>query len=185
MGNNQQYPIKILHAHRLDEKYPERVVVSYWFEYNQAQPAIDFGLRPIDHILNTRVINPMPPGHDYSEDVDPVSARDEQVVAAVLQWLGTKHGKLFLEEMERRIAVERQKQHYLHDLNANHGCHRCLLHNTIKPDPDMPGQAWGLYKCGNRNCEQRYALTGQGLPSEIRDNCGIIKFPTRKLNEEH
>lgn len=90
-----------LRPERAAELTPERIFAGLWDEYNRAWHGVNYGYTPLQLILNTRELRAGP--WNYKPPIDPVSERDEQVAQAVIQWLGTKCGAVFLEEAERRI----------------------------------------------------------------------------------
>jgi hypothetical protein len=100
---------------------PERIFIEEWIELNTPRIGLNDEHGALDHILNLRENveqNRMP----YENVYPPVSQRDADVAATVIQWLGTGMGKVFLERCEKRIAEARCEE-----LEANHRIHNLGL----------------------------------------------------------
>jgi hypothetical protein len=93
---------------------PERIFIEEWIELNTPKIGLNDEHGALDHILNSQENvehNRLPHKPVYS----PVSQRDADVAATVIQWLGTGIGKVFLERCEKRIAEARREE-----LEAHH-----------------------------------------------------------------
>jgi len=112
---------KGLMPHRRD-LYPERIFAELWEQENKRDPAINFGNTALESILNTipwreRYLSLATP-----KPVTPISQRDADVAATVIQWLGTSCGKAFLDEAERLIRKEAIKESANHHKKNNQCC---------------------------------------------------------------
>lgn len=90
----------------------EGVFLKLWNEIQERRPAINGGYGALDLILNNRPVTTQPPGMSMRARLRLInrwSKRDAYVAASIIQWLGTKEGKLFIDEAERRIVVEKRK----------------------------------------------------------------------------
>lgn len=93
-----------LHPDRLNN-LAEAIYLRRWQKLNEAQPGTDFGRHVLELILSpTRRI----PGErnwigEPPSYIPPVSQRDAQVAATVIQWLGTSCGRGFVHDAEQEI----------------------------------------------------------------------------------
>lgn len=81
------------------------VYAACWGEHIIRRDNVDGGYTPAELILNSKLdpdLGCHVPG-DPSK-IDSVSDRDLEVIGAIIRWLGTSEGQLFLEEGERRIS---------------------------------------------------------------------------------
>lgn len=67
---------------------------------------VDGGFRGIEHILNSRLI---PFDFPELEGLDQVSERDLGVALGTIRWLANSRGQEFIDEAERRIAVQKSR----------------------------------------------------------------------------
>ena len=86
---------------------PERIFVEEWVELNIPKVGFNSELGALDHILNVEEDRPCA---SLPMKVSPVSQRDADVAATVIQWLGTKEGLLFLHRCERRIEQAHKEE---------------------------------------------------------------------------
>lgn len=95
---------------------PELIFLRVWQKLQEKSLGLNHGYSTIEYILSpTRV-----PPHRLTDGpfyIPPVSQRDAEVAATVIQWLGTNGGLSLMREAERQIvacnselnAVEREK----------------------------------------------------------------------------
>lgn len=83
-------------------KMPERVYAEEWKENNIRKPYLNSGFTSLELIL-------CPSGTMYPP---PVSDRDAEVAASVIQWLGTCCGFHFMLRCEDKIKKEKRNGHY-------------------------------------------------------------------------
>ena len=95
MSSRYNPPHNSLQTARLN-RMPERVYAEEWKKYNKRHPAINCGFTSLELIL-------APEG--YIRKVQPVSDRDAEVAASVIQWLGTNCGFHFTLECEAKIKA--------------------------------------------------------------------------------
>ena len=81
-----------LHPDRLSRK-PEMVYAEEWKRHNERRSGINRGYTYLEWIL-------CPSSQQYP---GPVSERDAQVAASVIQWLGTNVGLGFIQTCEQKI----------------------------------------------------------------------------------
>lgn len=85
---------------------PEDIFLRRWQKENERSPGLNYGYGVLQLLLTpTRIRNDglfSCPGAPYY--VPPVSQRDAEVAATVIQWLGTSGGRCFMEAAEREIA---------------------------------------------------------------------------------
>lgn len=80
-------------------RMPERIYAEEWKKYNKRRAGVNCGFTSLEWIL-------CPSGTTYPP---PVSERDAQVAACVIQWLGTCCGLAFMLECEAKIKKEKKK----------------------------------------------------------------------------
>lgn len=87
----------------------ERIFWEQWQRLNKRQRGINGGFTALEHILDPNLDDERQGAVPLllRKPPPPVSTRDAQVAAAVIQWLGTNGGKCFIDECERRIERER------------------------------------------------------------------------------
>jgi len=90
---------KNLHPDRLD-RIPERIYAEQWKDQNKRRAGVNDGFTYLEWILCP----------SKQRIPAPVSERDAQVAAAVVQWLGTCCGLGFMQSCEIRIGKERKKE---------------------------------------------------------------------------
>jgi hypothetical protein len=98
---------------------PDRIFAEEWAEMNVPKIGLNEELGALEHILN------LESNKDYPAvpfKVTPVSQRDADVAATVIQWLGTKEGLLFMQRCEKRI-----EQAHKEELEAHHRVHNLGL----------------------------------------------------------
>ena len=88
-----------LQMNRLKSVYGvgERIYAKQWKKSNERHPAINSGFTSLEWILAPNAEWPAP-----------VSDRDAEVAASVIQWLGTNCGMAFMWECERKIEQARK-----------------------------------------------------------------------------
>jgi hypothetical protein len=79
---------------------PERIYAANWKAKNRRQPSVNRGLTLLEWVL-------CPDGRDIPL---PVSQRDAEVAASVVQWLGTACGLGFIRECEDAIDKARRTE---------------------------------------------------------------------------
>ena len=89
-----------LQASRLN-RMPEAVYLEKWKKHNKRQPGLNYGYTYLELILCPSDIPGFTP--------PPVSDRDAEVAACIIQWLGTCCGLSFMSECEREVKV-REKE---------------------------------------------------------------------------
>lgn len=95
-----------LHPERLSN-HPERIYLEHWKKQQERSPGINRGYGLLENILSPLRQQdwkqPMWPGRPRYEYHPPISQRDAEVAASVIQWLGTNCGQSLILECERKI----------------------------------------------------------------------------------
>ncbi len=73
-------------------RMPERIYAEEWKKHNERKPWLNSGCTYLEWIL-------CPSGERFPP---PVSERDAQVAASVIQWLGTNCGLAFVQKCEKQ-----------------------------------------------------------------------------------
>jgi hypothetical protein len=91
---------------------PEEIYLRRWIKEQERQPGHNGGFGLLELLLSpTRVPSPKFPGYSHRPYyVPPVSQRDAEVAATVIQWLGTNCGRCFMEQCEREISTARAER---------------------------------------------------------------------------
>ena len=99
-----------LRPDRLIEDGPEKIISELWDQKNKRLVGLNNGYTTLELILNHVSIDWS--GHSALEDhrFTTVTQREADVVATVIQWLGSGGGKAFLVEAERKIKEYHEKE---------------------------------------------------------------------------
>lgn len=92
--SEKQIDHESLNEYRLANNPLERAFLEEWKEINKRAPMINHGWGTLEIILSS----------DFN-DVQPISQRDANVAATVIQWLGTVCGQCFLRDVAERMKV--------------------------------------------------------------------------------
>lgn len=80
-------------------RMPERIYAEVWKERNKRVPGVNSGFTYLEWIL-------CPSGMQHPP---PVSEKDAEVAASIIQWLGTNCGYHFMLRCEDKIKKENKK----------------------------------------------------------------------------
>lgn len=116
MGAFETNSPTVHHSNRMDralDLMEEGVFLQLWIEYQERVVGFNDGYGALDLILNEKSYF-SPPGMSKAQRLDLInrwSQRDALVAASVIQWLGTKEGKIFIDKAENRIdEIKKQFQ---------------------------------------------------------------------------
>lgn len=110
----------------------ERIYAEMWQKQQERSPGLNDGFGLLELILSPlRQDNHSGfLGHRPYRMVPPVSQRDAQVAATVIQWLGTSCGGSFIRQAERAIEQARQRQ-----TEFRHHVQQMFVNKTSPPIP--------------------------------------------------
>lgn len=91
---------------------PEEIYLRQWVKQQERTPGLNGGWGLLEILLSpTRVPRSQFPGDSHRPFyVPPVSQRDAEVAATVIQWLGTNCGRCFMEQCEKEIESARAER---------------------------------------------------------------------------